>query len=85
MILGSGDHSLRSLDEERTARPTPTPTATHDTLLHPPLARAIPLLLGVAILSFIFMQLAPGGPDAMFARNARMTEEARQAIRVTWG
>src|ERR687894_3191148 len=46
---------------------------------------AIPLLLGVAVLSFLFMQLAPGGPDAMFARNARMTEEALQAIRRNMG
>src|SRR5215211_5490739 len=46
---------------------------------------AIPLLLGVAVLSFVFMQLAPGGPDAMFARNARMTEEALQAIRHNMG
>src|SRR5215216_4060642 len=46
---------------------------------------AIPLLLGVAVLSFVFMHLAPGGPDAMFARNARMTEEALQAIRHNMG
>jgi len=46
---------------------------------------AIPLLLGVAVLSFIFMQLAPGGPDALFARNARMTEEQLQAIRRNMG
>jgi peptide/nickel transport system permease protein len=46
---------------------------------------AVPLLLGVAVLSFVFMQLAPGGPDAMFARNARMTEEALQAIRHNMG
>ena len=46
---------------------------------------AIPLLLGVAVLSFIFMQLAPGGPDALFARNARMTEEQLQAIRHNLG
>jgi peptide/nickel transport system permease protein len=46
---------------------------------------AIPLLLGVAVLSFIFMQLAPGGPDALFARNARMTEEQLQAIRHNMG
>jgi peptide/nickel transport system permease protein len=46
---------------------------------------AVPLLLGVAVLSFVFMQLAPGGPDAMFARNARMTEEALQAIRRNMG
>lgn len=46
---------------------------------------AIPLLLGVAVLSFVFMQLAPGGPDALFARNARMTEEQLQAIRHNMG
>src|SRR5215217_8738749 len=46
---------------------------------------AIPLLLGVAILSFIFMQLAPGGPDALFARNSRMTQEQLQAIRHNMG
>jgi peptide/nickel transport system permease protein len=46
---------------------------------------AIPLLIGVAVLSFIFIQLAPGGPDALFARNARMTEEQLQAIRHNMG
>jgi peptide/nickel transport system permease protein len=46
---------------------------------------AIPLLLGVAVLSFIFMQLAPGGPDALFARNSRMSEEQLQAIRHNMG
>ena len=35
---------------------------------------AIPLLLGVGVLSFVVMQLAPGGPDALFARNGRMTK-----------
>jgi peptide/nickel transport system permease protein len=46
---------------------------------------AAPLLLGVAVLSFVFMQLAPGGPDALYARNARMTEEQLQAIRHNMG
>jgi len=46
---------------------------------------AIPLLLGVAVLSFIFMQMAPGGPDALFARNARMSEEQLQRIRENMG
>src|SRR5918997_7104531 len=46
---------------------------------------AIPLLLGVAVLSFIFMQLAPGGPDTLFARNSRMTDEQLQAIRRNMG
>jgi peptide/nickel transport system permease protein len=46
---------------------------------------AIPLLFGVAILSFIFMQLAPGGPDALFAKNGRMTPEQLANIRHSMG
>jgi peptide/nickel transport system permease protein len=46
---------------------------------------AIPLLLGVAILSFVFMQLAPGGPDALFARNGRMSAEQLANIRHSMG
>ena len=46
---------------------------------------AIPLLLGVAVLSFVFMQLAPGGPDALFARNGRMTQEQLDQIRHNMG
>src|SRR5262245_32871933 len=46
---------------------------------------AIPLLLGVAILSFIFMQLAPGGPAALFARNGRMSQEQLNNIRHAMG
>ena len=46
---------------------------------------AMPLLLGVAVLSFVFMQLAPGGPDALFARNGRMSQEQLEAIRHNMG
>jgi peptide/nickel transport system permease protein len=46
---------------------------------------AIPLLLGVAVLSFAFMQLAPGGPDALFARSGRMSQEQLDAIRRNMG
>jgi peptide/nickel transport system permease protein len=49
------------------------------------LVGAVPLLLGVAVLSFVFMELAPGGPDALFARNARMTPEALEQIRINMG
>ena len=41
----------------------------------------IPLLLGVAILSFVFMQLAPGGPDTLYARAGRMSDAQLAAIR----
>ncbi|HET8523142.1 MAG TPA: ABC transporter permease [Thermomicrobiales bacterium] len=46
---------------------------------------AIPLLLGVAVLSFVFAQLMPGGPDALFARNGRMSQEQLDAIRHNMG
>jgi peptide/nickel transport system permease protein len=46
---------------------------------------AFPLLLGVGVLSFIFMQLAPGGPDTMYARLPRMTDEKLAAIRANLG
>jgi len=46
---------------------------------------AVPILLGVAVLSFIFMQLAPGGPDALFARNGRMSAEQLAQIRRNMG
>jgi peptide/nickel transport system permease protein len=46
---------------------------------------SIPLLLGVAVLSFVFMQLAPGGPDALFARNGRMSAEQLANIRRSMG
>ena len=45
----------------------------------------VPLLLRVAVLSFVFIQLAPGGPDALFARNGRMTQEQLDAIRHNMG
>lgn len=46
---------------------------------------SIPLLLGVAVLSFVFMQLAPGGPDTLFAKNGRMTAEQLANIRRSMG
>ncbi len=46
---------------------------------------AIPLLFGVAVISFILMQVAPGGPDATYARSPRMTDERLAAIRERLG
>jgi peptide/nickel transport system permease protein len=45
----------------------------------------IPLMLGVAVLSFTFMQLAPGGPTALFAKNARMSTAQLNAIKHNMG
>ncbi|MBA2634684.1 MAG: ABC transporter permease [Chloroflexi bacterium] len=35
----------------------------------------IPLLIGIVLLSFILMKMAPGGPQAQFNQNNRVTEE----------
>ena len=45
----------------------------------------IPLMLGVAVLSFTFMQLAPGGPTALFAKNSRMSTAQLDAIKHNMG
>jgi peptide/nickel transport system permease protein len=46
---------------------------------------AIPLLVGVAIVSFAGMQLAPGGPTVLFARAGRMSQAQLDAIRHSMG
>ena len=35
--------------------------------------QAIPVLIGITIVVYIILQLAPGGPQAKFAQNPRMT------------
>ena len=49
------------------------------------LVGAVPLLLAVAGLSFVFMELAPGGPDTLFGRRGRMSEAQIAAIRHNLG
>lgn len=46
---------------------------------------AIPLLIGIATISFIFMMAMPGGPDTMLARNSRMSAEQLANIRRNMG
>lgn len=46
---------------------------------------AVPLLFGVAVISFVLMQVAPGGPDATYARSPRMTDERLAALRERMG
>lgn len=45
----------------------------------------IPLLFGISFVSFIFMQLMPGGPITMLARNSRMTPQQLAAIKHNMG
>ena len=37
----------------------------------------IPLLFGIILVSFTLMKLAPGGPEAQFNQNPRVTEANR--------
>src|SRR5579872_426882 len=47
--------------------------------------QAIPLLLGIAAISFLFMQLAPGGPLTLLAHNPRMTQTQLNHLRANLG
>ena len=46
---------------------------------------AVPLLIGIAIISFIFMQAMPGGPTALLARNSRMTAAQLENVKHSLG
>jgi peptide/nickel transport system permease protein len=45
----------------------------------------IPLLLGISFVSFVFMELMPGGPTALFARNPHMSPQQLAVIRHNLG
>ena len=47
--------------------------------------QAVPLLLGIATISFVFMQLAPGGPLALLAHNPRMTQAQLNNLKANLG
>jgi peptide/nickel transport system permease protein len=47
--------------------------------------QAIPVLIGITIVVYVILQLAPGGPQARFAQNPRMTNEQREAFLRAWG
>jgi peptide/nickel transport system permease protein len=44
----------------------------------------LPLLLGIVIISFALMKLAPGGPQAQFNQNPRVTEAQVNAWLTRW-
>ncbi len=47
--------------------------------------QAIPVMIGITIVVYVILQLAPGGPQAKFAQNPRMTNEQRAAFLKAWG
>jgi peptide/nickel transport system permease protein len=47
--------------------------------------QAVPLLIGLAVISFVFMQAMPGGPETLLARNSRMSAEQLANVRRSMG
>lgn len=46
---------------------------------------AAPLLVGISLVSFIFLHAMPGGPEALLARNSRMSAEQLARVRRSLG
>jgi peptide/nickel transport system permease protein len=46
---------------------------------------AVPLLIGIAVISFVFMQAMPGGPTALLARNSRMSAAQLENVKRSLG
>ncbi|MGZ6327476.1 MAG: ABC transporter permease [Candidatus Limnocylindrales bacterium] len=46
---------------------------------------AIPVLFGISLITFWILQLAPGGPEARFAQNTRVTPQQIAEFRSRWG
>jgi peptide/nickel transport system permease protein len=45
----------------------------------------VPLLLGISVLGFSLMHLAPGGPTALYTLNPNVTAEDIERIKEAWG
>ena len=49
------------------------------------LLQMVPLLIGVSVLGFAMMHLAPGGPTALYTMNPNVTAEDVARIKEAWG
>jgi len=49
------------------------------------LVQAIPVIIGISIVTYAIMLMAPGGPQQRFASNPRMTNEQRAKFIKAWG
>ncbi|HET7740060.1 MAG TPA: ABC transporter permease [Mycobacterium sp.] len=47
--------------------------------------QAIPVLLGISLIVYAILLIAPGGPEARFAQNPRITADQIAAFRHRWG
>jgi peptide/nickel transport system permease protein len=49
------------------------------------LIQAIPVVIGITIVTYAIMLSAPGGPTQRFANNPKITNEQREAFKKAWG
>ncbi|HEX5590935.1 MAG TPA: ABC transporter permease [Candidatus Limnocylindrales bacterium] len=49
------------------------------------LVQAIPVIIGISIVTYAIMLMAPGGPQQRFSQNPRMTNEQREKFVKAWG
>jgi peptide/nickel transport system permease protein len=49
------------------------------------LIQAIPVVIGISVLTYAIMLLAPGGPVQRFANNPKITNIQREAFKKSWG
>lgn len=49
------------------------------------IVQAIPVLIGITIVVYLILALAPGGPTARFAQNPRMTNAQKELFKKAWG
>ncbi|MGC8633469.1 MAG: ABC transporter permease [Candidatus Limnocylindrales bacterium] len=47
--------------------------------------QAIPVLIGISLVIYAILLIAPGGPEARFAQNPRITQSQIAAFRHRWG
>jgi peptide/nickel transport system permease protein len=47
--------------------------------------QAVPVLFGITLVVYSILLAAPGGPEAKFASNPRITNEQREAFKRAWG
>src|SRR5690242_736904 len=49
------------------------------------LIQAIPVVIGISILTYAIMLMAPGGPVQRFANNPKITLAQKEAFKKSWG
>lgn len=49
------------------------------------LVQAIPVLIGITIVTYALMLSAPGGPASKFSNNPRITQDVRDKFKKAWG